>query len=261
MLEPAAHTASWLRQTERARRAGATSTTRGWTTSSGIASRPSAFGLITMRKRSGGTPWFRAESAAQDFAMPCGDHLGATFELADFLERHPGGRAARRRAPRRARRRARRAGPSGSRRLGRDAAADPSDGRAAERGRRRSGGRRHRRRVRRTAHARRHPRHASPRRATSISTRWPGRAADRSSPRRAGVPAPAGGADRRLNCRARRRSDLLVRLDVERERDRRADLSRRRLRPVASPRSSSSSARTARSAPGSRRRTAGRSSP
>ena len=50
-----------------------------------------AFGLITMRKRSSGTPWFRAESAAQDFAMPCGDHLGATFELADFLERHPDG--------------------------------------------------------------------------------------------------------------------------------------------------------------------------
>jgi hypothetical protein len=42
-----------------------------------------------MRKRSGGTPWFRAESAMQDFAMPCGDHLGATFELADFLGRHP----------------------------------------------------------------------------------------------------------------------------------------------------------------------------
>ena len=44
-----------------------------------------AFGLITMRKRDGGPAWFRAEEATQDLAMPCGDHLGAVFELADFL--------------------------------------------------------------------------------------------------------------------------------------------------------------------------------
>ena len=44
------------------------------------------FGLITMRKRVGGTAWFRAEEATQDIAMPCGDHLGAVFELADFLD-------------------------------------------------------------------------------------------------------------------------------------------------------------------------------
>jgi hypothetical protein len=48
-----------------------------------------AFGLITMRKRATGSPRFRAETAPQDFAMPCGDHLGATFELADFLDAHP----------------------------------------------------------------------------------------------------------------------------------------------------------------------------
>ena len=46
------------------------------------------FGLITMRRRERGVPWFRAETADQDFAMPCGDHLGALFELAAFLERH-----------------------------------------------------------------------------------------------------------------------------------------------------------------------------
>src|SRR4030095_4758529 len=44
------------------------------------------FGLITMRKRAAGTPWFRAEVAVEDWAMPCGDHVGAVFELADFLD-------------------------------------------------------------------------------------------------------------------------------------------------------------------------------
>ena len=38
-----------------------------------------------MRKRKSGTAWFRAEDAPQDIVMPCGDHLGAVFELADFL--------------------------------------------------------------------------------------------------------------------------------------------------------------------------------
>jgi hypothetical protein len=47
-------------------------------------------GLVTMRRRAGGEGWFRAEDATQDFAMPCGDHLGATFELADFLAAHEG---------------------------------------------------------------------------------------------------------------------------------------------------------------------------
>ena len=38
-----------------------------------------------MRKRADGPTWFRAEEAPQDIVMPCGDHLGAVFELADFL--------------------------------------------------------------------------------------------------------------------------------------------------------------------------------
>jgi hypothetical protein len=84
-LEPSAHAASWLRQTEppdqwqpeydewmayyeqhRIEAVG--------------------FGLITMRKRADGDAWFRAEQAPQDWSMPCGDHLGAVFELADLLE-------------------------------------------------------------------------------------------------------------------------------------------------------------------------------
>ena len=84
-LEPSAHAASWLRQTEPPGR---------W--------QPEydewmayyelhrieavGFGLITMRKRAAGSPWFRAEEASQDWSMPCGDHLGAAFELADFLD-------------------------------------------------------------------------------------------------------------------------------------------------------------------------------
>jgi hypothetical protein len=84
-LDLAAHAASWLRQTEAAER---------WRNdfdewmAYGEAHRIEAigFGLITMRKRVGGTAWFRAEEATQDIAMPCGDHLGAVFELADFLD-------------------------------------------------------------------------------------------------------------------------------------------------------------------------------
>jgi hypothetical protein len=83
-LEPAAHAASWLRQTEQA------GTWRddfdAWMRdceAHGIEA--VAFGLISMRRRDGGTPWFRAEEAPQDIVMPCGDHLGAVFELADFL--------------------------------------------------------------------------------------------------------------------------------------------------------------------------------
>jgi hypothetical protein len=90
-VDPSAHAASWLRQTEPPDR---------W--------QPEydewmayyerhrieaiGFGLITMRKRDTGDGWFRAEAAPQDFSMPCGDHLGAVFELADLLDRHPGGR-------------------------------------------------------------------------------------------------------------------------------------------------------------------------
>ena len=82
-LDPAAHAASWLRQTEQA---GTWHDFDAWMTYT-EANRIEAigFGVITMRKRDAGTPWFRAEEASQDFVMPCGDHLGAVFELADFL--------------------------------------------------------------------------------------------------------------------------------------------------------------------------------
>jgi hypothetical protein len=89
-LDPSAHAASWLRQTERPGQ---------WQPEYDDwmryyeANRIEAigFGLVTLRRRAAGTPWFRAEEAAQDFAMPCGDHLGAAFELADLLELYPAG--------------------------------------------------------------------------------------------------------------------------------------------------------------------------
>jgi hypothetical protein len=88
-LDPSAHAANWLRQTEPA---------VGWEPEY---DRWMAYyerhrveavglGLITMRKRREGDGWFRVEQAEQDFVMPCGDHLGAAFELADFLESHDG---------------------------------------------------------------------------------------------------------------------------------------------------------------------------
>jgi hypothetical protein len=88
-LEPAVHAASWLRQTE---------AVDGWEPEYGqwmayyARHRIEAIGigLVTMRRRAGGEGWFRAEEATQDFAMPCGDHLGAAFELADFLAAHEG---------------------------------------------------------------------------------------------------------------------------------------------------------------------------
>ena len=83
-LAPADHAASWLRQTEH----GETWRTdfdewMAFCTTHGIEA--IGFGLITMRKRDSGPTWFRAEEAPQDIVMPCGDHLGAVFELADFL--------------------------------------------------------------------------------------------------------------------------------------------------------------------------------
>ncbi|HET9547262.1 MAG TPA: class I SAM-dependent methyltransferase [Desertimonas sp.] len=84
-LDPAAHAASWLRQTEAPESWG--DDFDEWLTyceSHRIES--VGFGLITMRKRGDDSPtWFRAEEAPQDLVMPCGDHLGAVFELADFL--------------------------------------------------------------------------------------------------------------------------------------------------------------------------------
>ena len=83
-LDPAAHAASWLRQTEQA---GAWHDDFDAWMAYSEANRIEAigFGVITMRKRDVGTPWLRAEEASQDFVMPCGDYLGAVFELADFL--------------------------------------------------------------------------------------------------------------------------------------------------------------------------------
>lgn len=91
VLDPAAHAASWLRQTE---------PPAAWAPEydewldhyqrQGIEA--VGLGLISLRRRDGGEGWFRAEEAPQDFAMPCGDHLGAAFELADFVAAHPGDR-------------------------------------------------------------------------------------------------------------------------------------------------------------------------
>jgi methylase of polypeptide subunit release factors len=89
VLDPAAHAASWLRQTEPPERWGDEyDQWLAYDEQHGIEA--IGFGLITMRRRETGRPWFRAEEAIQDFAMPCGDHLGAAFELADFLEARPG---------------------------------------------------------------------------------------------------------------------------------------------------------------------------
>ena len=84
-LDPSAHAASWLRQTEPPER-WQTEYDEWLTYAERHRIESIGFGLITMRRRSAGQAWFRAEEAPQDFAMPCGDHLGAVFELADFLE-------------------------------------------------------------------------------------------------------------------------------------------------------------------------------
>ena len=95
VLDPAAHAAGWLRQTD---------PPDAWQPQydewmdhyerHGVEA--VALGLISLRRRPGGPEggdgWFRAEEAPQDFAMPCGDHLGAAFELADFVADHPGDR-------------------------------------------------------------------------------------------------------------------------------------------------------------------------
>ena len=83
-LEPAAHAASWLRQTE-APEHWRDDFDEWMSYSEAHRIEAVGFGLITMRKRADGSTWFRAEEAPQDIVMPCGDHLGAVFELADFL--------------------------------------------------------------------------------------------------------------------------------------------------------------------------------
>ena len=84
-LEPAAHAASWLRQTEAAEQ-WQDDFDEWMTYSEEHDIEAIGFGLITMRRRADGPTWFRAEEATQDLAMPCGDHLGAVFELAAFLD-------------------------------------------------------------------------------------------------------------------------------------------------------------------------------
>ena len=88
VLEPSAHAASWLRQTEPP---GQWQPEYDEWMAYYERHRIEAvgFGLITMRKRAAGNAWFRAEEAPQDWSMPCGDHLGAVFELADFLDGYP----------------------------------------------------------------------------------------------------------------------------------------------------------------------------
>ena len=83
-LDPAAHAANWLRQTEAPDR-WEPEYDRWMTYYEHRRIEAIGLGLVTMRRRAGGDGWFRAEEAAQDFAMPCGDHLGAAFELADLL--------------------------------------------------------------------------------------------------------------------------------------------------------------------------------
>ena len=88
VLEPGAHAASWLRQTEPPDQwAPEFDAWMDYYEQHDVEA--VGFGLISMRKRAGGTPWFRAEEAPQDWAMPCGDHLGASFELAGFLDGTP----------------------------------------------------------------------------------------------------------------------------------------------------------------------------
>ena len=45
------------------------------------------FGLITLRRTSNPTPWLRVEELFQDFALPCGDAIAATFDRAAWLAR------------------------------------------------------------------------------------------------------------------------------------------------------------------------------
>jgi hypothetical protein len=93
VLDPGAHAANWLRQTEPPDRwEPEYDRWMAYYERHGIEA--IGLGLVTLRRRAGGDGWFRAEEAEQDFAMPCGDHLGAAFELADFLAAHDGDRLA-----------------------------------------------------------------------------------------------------------------------------------------------------------------------
>jgi len=43
------------------------------------------FGMITMRRSPGTTPWLRVEELTQDFSLPCGDAIAATFGRLSWL--------------------------------------------------------------------------------------------------------------------------------------------------------------------------------
>ncbi len=88
-LDPATHAANWLRQTEAPDR-WEPEYDRWMAYYEHHRIEAIGLGLVTMRRRAGGEGWFRAEEAAQDFCMPCGDHIGAMFELADFVAAHDG---------------------------------------------------------------------------------------------------------------------------------------------------------------------------
>jgi hypothetical protein len=95
VLDPGAHAANWLRQTEPADRWDP-EYDRWMAYYEHHRIEAIGLGLVTMRRRhdARGDGWVRIEQAEQDFAMPCGDHLGAAFELADFLAAHGGDRLA-----------------------------------------------------------------------------------------------------------------------------------------------------------------------
>jgi hypothetical protein len=180
-LDPSAHAANWLRQTEPA---------VGWEPEY---DRWMAYyerhrveavglGLITMRKRREGDGWFRVEQAEQDFVMPCGDHLGAAFELADFLESHDGDDL------------------YGAVRLVRQRSEAAADRRAVPGGRCRRGRCRHRRRLRRDPAARGRAGGRRPGcRHRPAAPRARGPARDPAA-RRAGLPAPRGRLSLRPSC-------------------------------------------------------------
>ena len=44
-----------------------------------------ASGLISLRRRSRGSPWFRADDAPESMSFPCGDDVAAAFDRADRL--------------------------------------------------------------------------------------------------------------------------------------------------------------------------------
>ncbi len=155
-LDPAEHAASWLRQTERADQWDEYDEWLAYDEAHGIEA--IGFGLITMRKRADGSTSFGAEEAPQDLAMPCGDDLGASFELAELLRTHDDDALAGDRLRHRARRAARGADGARPGRVARRHAAAAPDHRTVPAGRRRSRRRGDPRRLRRADSARRRAR-------------------------------------------------------------------------------------------------------